>query len=119
VVRLVGFNGQPYPLPENEIESLRRGVLNGLRVVPHPYLQIGSRVRVLGGPLEGVEGILVRRKNVHRVVLSLDLITRSVAAEIDLSDVERLTGCAGSRNSTVGRQANRLLLNAQQTRPVR
>jgi transcription antitermination factor NusG len=88
VVRLVGFNGQPYPLPENEIESLRKGVLNDARIVPHPYLQAGSRVRIVGGPLEGAEGILVRRKNVHRVVLSLDLIARSVAVEVDLANVE-------------------------------
>jgi transcription antitermination factor NusG len=97
VVRLVGFNGQPYPLPENEIESLRRGVLNELRIVPHPYLKMGSRVRIVGGPLEGAEGILVRKKNVHRVVLSLDLIARSVAVEVDLADIERLGRRTGQR----------------------
>jgi transcription antitermination factor NusG len=102
VVRLVGFNGQPYPLPESEIESLRRGVLNDARIVPHLYLQAGSRVRIVGGPLEGTEGILVRRKNVHRVVLSLDLIARSVAVEVDLANIERLGGHAGQRADKLG-----------------
>jgi transcription antitermination factor NusG len=89
VVRLVGFNGQPYPLPENEIECLRQGVLSEVRIVPHPYLQTGSRVRIVAGPLEGATGILVRRKNTGRVVLSLDLIARSVAVEIDLANIEK------------------------------
>jgi transcription antitermination factor NusG len=90
VAHLVGFNGRPYPIEESEIESLRKGVANRVRLVPHGYLTSGSRVRIARGPLEGVEGILIRRKNVHRVVLSLDLIARSVAMETDLSDVEFL-----------------------------
>ena len=90
VVRLVGFDGQPYPLPEQEIASLQRGILNEVQILPHPYLKVGHRVRIVRGALEGVEGILVRQKNIHRIVLSLDLITRSVALEIDLTDVERI-----------------------------
>jgi|HubBroStandDraft_2_1064218.scaffolds.fasta_scaffold118617_2 transcription antitermination factor NusG len=90
VVRLVGFNGQPYPVPDAEIESLRAGIQNDLRFVPHPYLNVGSRVRVKRGPLEGIEGILLRRKNVYRVVLSLHLIARSAAVEVDAADIERI-----------------------------
>jgi transcription antitermination factor NusG len=90
VVRLVGFNGQPYPVPDAEIESLRTGIQNALRFVPHPYLNVGSRVRVKHGPLEGIEGILLRRKNVHRIVVSLHVIARSAAVEIDVADVERI-----------------------------
>jgi transcription antitermination factor NusG len=102
VVRLVGFNGQPYPLPENEIESLRKGIVHELRIVPHPYLKIGSRVRIVGGPLEGAEGILIRKKNVHRVVLSLELIARSVAVEVDLANIERLGYRVGQHRGQSG-----------------
>jgi transcription antitermination factor NusG len=90
VVRLVGFNGQPYPLPDNEIESLRWGIVNASRIEPHPYLRVGSRVRIKSGPLAGVEGSLVRKKNTYRVVISLDLIARSAAVEVDFTDIERV-----------------------------
>ncbi len=90
VVRLVGFNGQPYPLSDGEIESLRKGIMNGSRIEPHPYLSVGARVRIKSGPLAGVEGSLVRKKNTFRVVLSLDLIARSAAVEVDSADVERV-----------------------------
>ena len=83
VVRLVGSNGQPCPLPETDIEALRRGIIGDLGFEPHPYLTAGARVRILQGPLAGTAGILVRRKNSCRVVLSVDLIARSVAVEVD------------------------------------
>ena len=92
VVRLVGFNGQPYPLEDREIESLRRGIMNASRIEPYPYLNliVGSRVRIKSGPLAGVEGKLVRKKNTYRVVLSLDLIARAAAVEVDSADIERI-----------------------------
>jgi transcription antitermination factor NusG len=89
VVRLVGFGGQPAPLADHEIDKLRQGLAREMRFEPHPYLRIGQRVRVRTGPLQGLEGILVRRKNVSRLVVSIDLIMRSVAAEIDVADLER------------------------------
>ena len=88
VVRFVSCNGRPATLPENEIEALRNGLSRGIRLEPHPFLKIGRRVRVKCGPLAGAEGILVRRKERFRVVLSLDAIMRSVAAEVDEGDVE-------------------------------
>jgi transcription antitermination factor NusG len=87
-VRLVSFNGQPAALPEGEIEQLRERLSRGGCVEPHPYLRVGRRVRVRGGPMQGLEGIIVRRKDRCRVVFSLDLIMRSVAVEVDESDVE-------------------------------
>jgi len=60
----------------------------GVRAEPHPYLKVGHRVRVKTGPLQGLQGILLRKKNVSRFVISLDLIMRSVAAEIDLAELE-------------------------------
>jgi transcription antitermination factor NusG len=89
VARLVAFNGQPAVLPDREIEALRVSLTSQLRTEPHPYLTIGRRVRVKRGPLEGVEGFLIRKKNACRVVLSLDLIMRSASVEVDGSDLER------------------------------
>jgi len=89
VVRFVSFNGQPYPVPRHDVEVLRSGITNALRIQPHPYLTVGSRVRIVRGPLGGAEGILVRKKNTYRVVLSLDLITRSASVEVDSGDIER------------------------------
>jgi transcription antitermination factor NusG len=86
-VRLVSFNGRPAALPEAEIDQLRERLARG-SVEPHPYLRVGRRVRVCGGPMQGLEGIIVRRKDRCRVVFSLDLIMRSVAVEVDESDVE-------------------------------
>jgi transcription antitermination factor NusG len=88
VVNLIGFGGRPSPLPEDQIATLRQGLISQIRVQPHPYLQAGRRVRVRSGPLAGLQGILLRRKNRSRFVISLDLIMRSVAAEIDLSELE-------------------------------
>lgn len=88
VVRLVGFSGQPVALPDQEIEALRRGLTPEMRIEPHPYLRVGQRARVKTGPLQGLEGILVRKKNGSRFILSLDLIMRSVAAEIDVAELE-------------------------------
>lgn len=88
VVHFVTFAGRPAPLPDREIESLRNGLAGGMH--PHPYLKIGRRVRVRSGPLSGAQGILVRRKDKFRLVLSIDLIMRSVAVEVDESDVEPL-----------------------------
>lgn len=87
-VRLVSFNGQPAALPEAEIEALRQRLEQGAHIEPHPYLNLGRRVRVCAGPMQGLEGIIVRRKDRCRLVFSLDLIMRSVAVEVDECDVE-------------------------------
>jgi transcription antitermination factor NusG len=83
VVRLVGFDGHPVALPEGDLETIRTRLAGACRMEPHPYLQRGRRVRVLSGPLEGMAGIVVRKKNRTRFVISLELIMRSVAVEID------------------------------------
>jgi transcription antitermination factor NusG len=87
VVRLVGFNGQPAAISNDEIEVLRRGLTEQLRVEPHPYLTVGRQVRVTSGPLAGLEGIIVRKKNHFRFVISLHLIMRSVSVELDDADL--------------------------------
>jgi transcription antitermination factor NusG len=88
VVRLVGFDGHPAALPEKEIEALRQSLARQLKVRPHPYLTVGRRVRIMRGPLSSLEGILVRKKGSFQVIVSIDLIMRSVIAQVELSDLE-------------------------------
>jgi transcription antitermination factor NusG len=75
-------------IPEEEIESIRRTISGNFVVEPHPFLKCGDRVRVTRGSLSGVEGILIRKKNVFRLVLSVEMLAQSVAVEIDAADVE-------------------------------
>jgi transcription antitermination factor NusG len=87
VVNLVSMGGAPAPLLDSEIETLRQGMANPMRIEPHPYLKEGRRVRVEGGPFAGTEGILVRRRDGCRVVVSIDLLMRSLAVEVDEADI--------------------------------
>jgi transcription antitermination factor NusG len=87
VVRLVGFNGQPAALPNEEMEILRAGLRQNLLAEPHPFLTVGRRVRITGGPFAGLEGVLKRKKSRLRVVVTLELIQRSVAVDVDAADV--------------------------------
>ncbi len=75
-------------IPEPEIEAIQRAVEGSFRVEPHPFLKCGARVRVIRGALEGVEGILIRKKNLCRLVLSVDMLSQSVAVEVEANDVE-------------------------------
>jgi transcription antitermination factor NusG len=74
----------------SEIEAIQRAVSGSYRVEPHPFLKCGMKVRVIRGALEGVEGILVRKKNQCRLILSVDMLTQSVAVEVHSADVEPL-----------------------------
>jgi len=87
VLCMVGRGHSPSAIPDAEIESLRTA-LRLRQLEPHPYLTAGERVRIKTGAMEGMEGILIRKKNALRVVLTLDLIKRSVAVEVDAQDVE-------------------------------
>jgi transcriptional antiterminator NusG len=89
VLSIVSRGSQIAPLPDSEIEFLRSGI-NLRKFEPHPYLVIGERVRIKGGPLKGVEGILIRKKNYLRVVITIAQIMQSVAVEADACDVEPL-----------------------------
>lgn len=88
VVHIVNFNGKPAPVADSEIDALRRGLSQSASIKPHPYLKVGRRVRVRSGPFAGMYGTLIRRKHAYRIVLSIDLIMRSLSVEIDESDVE-------------------------------
>ena len=88
VVRLVGFNGHPSALPDEEIDVLKEALVCGVRAEPHPFLTVGRRVQMKHGPFKGRQGILLRRKGNLRLVLSIDLIMRSVVIDVDAADVE-------------------------------
>ena len=76
------------PVPESEINAIQRVLQAELPVAPHPYLREGQRVRITHGPLNGVEGILVQTKlNKGLLVLSIELLRRSVAVEVDATAV--------------------------------
>ncbi len=92
VVRLVGFGGLPTALPDREMEIMRSGLLERLRAEPHPFLTVGRRVAITGGPFAGLEGVLKRKKSSLRVVVSLELIQRSVAVEVEAAEVRPLAG---------------------------
>lgn len=87
-VRLVSFDGKPAALPAEEIDALRNRLSGSGKLEPHPYLRAGRKVRVRSGPFQGLEGIIVRRKDRCRLVFSIDLIQRSLAIEVDEADLE-------------------------------
>ena len=87
---LVMFAGRPAPIPELEIEAIRKAVESKFRVEPHPFLRCGDWIRVKSGPLANLEGILVRKKDSYRLVLSMKLLGRSIAVEVDALTVQPL-----------------------------
>ncbi len=87
LVRLVGFGGLPCPLPETDINKMMAALSTGVLAEPYPYLTAGTRVEIRSGPLQGMTGNLLRRQNKCRIVISVDLIMRSMMVEVDASDV--------------------------------
>ena len=105
VVDIVKFKGEPAILPEDEIEALRNGLENNLYAEPCPYLRVGRRVRVVRGPLAGAEGILSRKKDRYRVVISVDVLMRSVSVEVDAMDLELVHSTRSGKGSAVAVEA--------------
>ena len=102
VCSFVTFGGVPATIPEAEIESIRRVTESSCAVEPHPYLKCGDRVRIISGQLTGIEGLLVRRKSSLRLVLSADMLERSIAVEIDASEVEPIPETSTVRSALAG-----------------
>jgi transcription antitermination factor NusG len=96
-VHAILYNGEKIAaIPQEEMDAIRRAVSGPLRVEPHPFLRCGERVRVTRGTLEGVYGVLVRKKSLYRLVLSVEMLAQSVAVEIDAADVEPATATAST-----------------------
>ncbi|HET7106141.1 MAG TPA: UpxY family transcription antiterminator [Candidatus Acidoferrum sp.] len=85
VLQIVGYGRTAIAVSEEEIQSLQLAVSSGIPKQPWPYLEVGQRVRVNYGTLSGLEGILVNVKGNHRVILSVTLLQRSVAMEVETS----------------------------------
>ncbi len=98
VIQVVGFNRIPTPIDETEIHAIQTLMASGLATQPWPFLAVGDRVRIDSGPLRGLDGIVVKLKENHRLVVSVTLLRRSVAVEIDSALVEaNSTACAPCR----------------------
>jgi transcription antitermination factor NusG len=90
VITVVGCGRVPVPVEDAEIAALQSIVSSGLRAEPWPYLELGQRIRIGSGALNGLEGVLINFKGNHRVVVSVSLLRRSVALEIDRTCVSPL-----------------------------
>lgn len=83
IIQIVGHGNTPVPVEDAEVDAIQAMVASGLPLVPWPYLKAGHRVKIDAGPLAGMEGVIVRAENGARVVVSVTLLQRSVAAEIE------------------------------------
>jgi transcription antitermination factor NusG len=81
---------RPAVIPDADIEAIRRVVASPLKAEPHPFLRRGDCVRIKSGPLAGIEGILIRRKNSYRLILSAAVLQKSIAVEVDAFSIEPL-----------------------------
>jgi transcription termination/antitermination protein NusG len=91
VVRFIGQTlGEPEPVPHDQVLSLQRLVESKEALDPYPYLKEGKRVKIKSGPLAGVEGILVERKGLHHLVLSVDILRQGVSIQVEASIAEAL-----------------------------
>lgn len=87
LVRLVGFGTEPTALPDQDVEILRSGLSQTSQMRPHPFLTVGRRVRIARGPLAGLSGVLKRRKNDYWVVVSVDIVQRSIIVDVEAADI--------------------------------
>src|SRR5258707_847544 len=98
-----GTGMRPLPVEDSEIDAIQRVISSGLRAEPWPYLEVGQQVRIEDGALSGLEGILTSFRGSRRIVVSVSLLCRSVALEIDRSGVRPIqsTQSAGVRQLVV------------------
>jgi transcription antitermination factor NusG len=88
VLGFVGISGLGIPIPEKEIDDVRNLAKSSSRLAPYPYVSVGQRVRVVGGSLNGLEGILLEQNSDDTIVVSIELIQRSVAVRLDGYNIE-------------------------------
>ena len=94
IIRIVAFGGKPHPVPDREIEALQQIVRGKREYSAFPYLSTGQKVQVIAGPLTGIVGIITEFKNRDRLVISLDVIMKSVSVEIDQWEVALVQAAA-------------------------
>jgi transcription antitermination factor NusG len=108
VTQIVGYSRLPAPVDEAEINAIQTVIASGFPNQPWPFLQVGDRVRIERGPLSGLEGILLSIRGSHRLVLSVSLLQRSVALEIDAASVKWLRSAPRPLEKQVNNLALRL-----------
>jgi transcription antitermination factor NusG len=94
VIRIVAFGGKPHPVPDKEIEALQQIIQGKREYSASSYLNVGQKVQVISGPLTGITGIITHFKNHARLVISLDVIMKSVSVEIDPLEVALVEAAA-------------------------
>ncbi len=90
VFRIVSVRGEAVPIPDEQIDALRTVVTQQVPWTPYPFLKVGQRVRIRGGSLEGVEGVLLSHSGDRTLIISIDAIQRSLAVRVEGYDVEPL-----------------------------
>src|SRR5271170_7217948 len=90
VMQIVGFDRRPVAVDEDEIRAIRALVASGVPNQPYPYLRVGDKVQIESGPLRGLQGLLVEFQGTQRMVVSVTLLQRSVAVQIDSASVNSL-----------------------------
>ena len=107
LAQLVTFQGSPAVLPDAEVETLRGALAAGVIAQPYRYLTVGSKVEVCRGPLQGMCGVLLRHQGQFRIVLSVEMIMRSIVVEVDAADVVALDRKASSLIQGASRESER------------
>jgi len=95
IVDFVGNRNGPLAIPESEIENVRALVSHGVGCSPHPFFEVGDRVRVVRGTLAGVEGTLIRRGERSKLVISVEMIQQAISVTVSISDVEPVYRVSG------------------------
>ena len=108
VIGIVGAGKTPVPVDDEEIETIRAILRSGVAAQPWPFLRVGSKVYIEGGPLAGVEGIITNTDKVYRLIVSVSLLQRSVAVEIDREWARPIAYGMGPRAVTLSERTRRL-----------
>jgi transcription antitermination factor NusG len=87
IIRVVSFGGKPHPVSEEEIQAMQRIVQADREICSFPYLAAGQKVKIIAGPLAGITGIITKLRNRDRLVISVDAIMRSLAVEVDRTEI--------------------------------
>lgn len=88
VVKILGDSSGYQPVPEEQVASIYKMVHSQIAIDEHPYLKEGQKVKIIDGPLSGVQGILVSKNKEHHVVVSVDILQKGVAVKVDIHDIE-------------------------------
>ena len=105
VISVVGRGRIPFPVNDNEIAAIQTIVASGYQAEPWPYLEVGQRIRIENESLNGLEGILINFKGNNRIVVSVSLLRRSVALEIDRDCVRPLSPARARNLESIASQA--------------